>query len=144
MTTKCSSDSFTPIFCQTKDVFALHVCEELLYYIILLCTVSEVLPFKMAVLETGILAMNNLTGTCLIFTSCDKQHNCHLQLTPYFYDNKTLEKYLASRPDTTELKDTVRLSKTNSDEEGMFAYKEDVNESCDNWNKNIWMKRLGA
>ena len=105
-----------------KDVFALHVCEELSYYIYCYAQYQRCCHSKWQYWRQVFLATNNLTGTRLIFTSCDKQHNCHLQLTPYFYDNETLEEYLTSRPDTTELKDMLRLAKTNSDKEGMFAY----------------------
>ena len=129
-----------------KDVFALHVCEELSYYIYCYaqyqrCCNSKWQYWRQVFLTNNV---NDLTGTNLIFTSCDKQHNCHLQLTPYFYDNKTLEEFLASHTDTTELKDMLCLAKTNNDKEGMFAYKEDFNEGCDEWNENIWTKRLGA
>lgn len=129
-----------------KDVFALHVCEELSYYIYCYAQYQRCCHSKWQYWRQVFLANNKLTGTNLIFTSCNKQHNCHLQLTPYFYDNKTLQEFLASHTDTytTELKDMLRLAKTNNDKEGMFAYKEDFNEGCDEWNENIWTKRLGA
>ncbi|XP_065920938.1 uncharacterized protein [Dysidea avara] len=148
--TKCFS---TDIFVNEgilKDVFRLYDgCEEVAHYVYCYADYQRCCHSKWQYWRQVFLANENLCGTPLIFTPCDldQQHNCDLCLKPYFYDNGTLEEYLNNSTDshfTSEIKQMLYLAKSNNNKEGMFAYRKDFNESCEDWSENIWSKRLAA
>ena len=92
------------------------------------------------------MANKNFNATDLDFAPCNVPHNCYLTLSPYFWDNTTIEKYLENStiPQASEIKEMLVLAKSNNDKQGMFAYKGDFNEDATNWDENILSKRLGA
>ena len=88
-----------------------------------------------------------MTACDLCFEPCILNHNCSVTLSPYFWDNKTIEGYIQKSsgvPEASELKDMLDMAKQNKEKQGMFAYKEEFDEEGGSWDENVWSKRLTA
>ena len=89
----------------------------------------------------------NMTACDLYFEPCTLNHNCSVTLSPYFWDNRTIEGYIqkiSGVPEARELKDMLDMAKQNKEKHGMFAYKEEFDEEGGSWDENVWSKRLTA
>lgn len=129
-----------------EHYFTLHHCEELTYYIYCYKQYQRCSDSKWQFWCEVFLTHKNLDTTDLDFSPCHEQHNCYLKLSPYFWDNSTLEQYLnnCTVEEGTEMKGMLLSAKSNKEQQGMFAYKEEFNEDGANWDENVWTKRLGA
>ena len=88
-----------------------------------------------------------MTACDLCFEPCTLNHNCSVTLSPYFWDNRTIEGYIQKSsgvPEASELKDMLDMAKQNKEKQGMFAYKEEFDEEGGSWGENVWSKRLTA
>ena len=89
----------------------------------------------------------NMTGCDLCIKPCTLKHNCALTLSPYFWDNRTIETYIqeCKGVEASTLKEMLAHAKQkNQRQQGMFAYKEDFDDEGGCWDENLWSKRLAA
>ena len=92
---------------------------------------------------------DHVTGTHLNFKKCPRHRECFIKLSPYYWDNITLEEYLEDRIskepndiEAIELKEKLHSAKSGEEKKGMFAYKQNFNEEGATWDENTWSRRL--